>query len=345
MSEVIGGEYEVMIPSTKIPNNLGVFKDGKMYSSGRAALYYIIHSLRQNRKDINKLLVPDYICNSVIETLNAAKIDWQVYHLNDNLTINQDTFSKLGLNSCAVLLVNYFGLSDIKCEIDFVRSIDKNVIVIEDNVQSFYSMFNESDSDYRFTSFRKTLPLSDGGWVLSKHSLLDADVEENTFTQYKVAGSILKNMRSSGYYGDEIYLSLFEQGENLINDNLTKAISKFTLDALPHIEHFRYGTLRRRNAEFLVPALAELGIETVLPIGEDNIPLFLPIRLKNRDDVRHAMFAEKIFCPVHWPFSDVFTDDFTLGRTMANEELSLIVDYRYTTADMQRIINVIKKFV
>lgn len=342
MSEVIGGEYEMFLPSNKVQCNLGPYNAGKLYSSGRAALYYIILSIRQERNDICKIYIPDYICDSVIETLNVVNINWQVYHLNDDLTINQNNFDKLDLTSSAVLLVNYFGLSEMQSEIAYVRSKNKDVIIIEDNVQSFFSMFCDSDSNYKFTSFRKSLPLPDGGWVVSKHPLLDSNKEENTFSQYKIAGSILKNMRHSGYYGDKIYLNLFEQGEKLIDDNLTKSISRFTLNSLPNmIDCNRNGTLRRRNAEFLVSRLMEFGIAPILPLGDDHIPLFIPIRLKNREKIRNAMFAENIFCPIHWPFTDTFTNEFTLGKILANEELSLIVDYRYTTRDMNRIVNVI----
>lgn len=343
MSEVIGGEYEIILPSTKIQSDLGPFAEGKLYSSGRAALYFIILSLRQEHTEINSVLVPDYICDTVIDTLNAVKMSWRVYHLNDDLTINQNEFVKIDLSCCAVLLVNYFGLSAMQSEIAFVRSINKDVIVIEDNVQSFYSMFSNSDSNYRFTSFRKSLPLPDGGWAVSKHPLLNADKEENTFSQYKVAGSILKNMRNLGFWGDEIYLQLFKQGEELIDDNITKSISQFTIDSLPHMRDYnRYGTIRRRNARFLISALRELNIKPILPLGKDNIPLFIPIRIKNREKVRQALFADNIFCPVHWPFTNSFSENFVLGKELAEEEVSIIVDYRYTINDMKRIINVIK---
>lgn len=341
-TKVIGGEYEINtnICKSGVYNQFG---GGDFYASGRAALFHIIRSIITNQPAINNVLIPDYICDSVVETLNDAEIKWTVYHLNQNLTINRKEFENVDFNTSVILLVNYFGLSNQAPEIAYIRSLNENAYIIEDNVQSCYSMFQESDSDYRFTSFRKSLPLPDGGWVLSKHPMVKAKESENTFTQYKVAGSILKSMRKNGYYGDEVYLHLLEQGEELINNNYTTSISRFTKDSLPQIDINRLASIRCRNAEYLIKQLDVLGIRPIMPVEENHIPLFLPIRLENRNKIRRAMFAENIYCPVHWPFTEKFTDDFVLGKQLAQEELSLIVDYRYTITDIKRIIQVIKE--
>jgi len=341
MKKVIGGEFELLMPSSPKKHENDARK-GNLYSSGRGALYYIWKSVQQNHPHVKRILIPDYICDSVVETLNYAKAPWMLYHLSEGLTINQNSFTGEELANSAIIIVNYYGLVPIKQQISYIRSLSPQTIIIEDDVQSFYTMFLESDADYRFTSFRKTLPLPDGGWVLSKHHLLSAEKGENTFAQYKIAGSILKSQRSSGYYADSLYLRLFEQGEELINDNITKSISRFSSESYVQIDYNRYGILRKRNAEYLVKELEGIDIKPILPI-EDNIPLFVPLRLVNRNNIRRALFADNIFCPIHWPFTDVFTDDFVLGKVMAREELSIIVDYRYTISDMKRIVNIIKK--
>ena len=81
--------------------------------------------------------------------------------------------------------------------------------------------------------------------------------------------------------------------------------------------------------------LAEKGIQTLLPVDEDKVPLFVPIVLNNRDEVRKAMFRNEIFCPVHWPEDDM---GMKRGKLMARTELSLIVDQRYGRKEMEEII-------
>lgn len=341
MFKVIGGEFETDIIDPSFNNGISPNEQGKLYSSGRGALFFILQSIKINHPNINGVLIPDYICDSVVETLNTAKIKWEVYHLNSNLSIDGSGFSAKKLASYAVIIVNYFGLSSLKEEINKIREVYSNSVIIEDDVQSFYSMFNESDADYRFTSFRKSIPLPDGGWALSRYPLLSADIDKNTFAQYKIAGSILKAKRSLNYYDDSIYLNLFEQGEVIINDNITKSISDFSLQSFSHIDYNLYGNIRKKNADFLFKELIKNDINPIMPLGE-NVPLFVPIRLKRRDKVRHALMSENIFCPIHWPFTDAFTSEFRLGKIMNEEELSLVVDYRYDSDDMQRIVNIVK---
>lgn len=84
-----------------------------------------------------------------------------------------------------------------------------------------------------------------------------------------------------------------------------------------------------------------MGIKPCREIENDAVPLFVPIILQKRDKVRKAMFAEHIFCPVHWPVIE-YKEELKTGVYMAEHELSLIVDHRYSSDDMDRILTVIK---
>ena len=72
---------------------------------------------------------------------------------------------------------------------------------------------------------------------------------------------------------------------------------------------------------------------------EDAVPLFIPIYVNNRDEVRRAMFDAGIFCPVHWPNQQT-----EHAKAIAQHELSLIIDQRYDEADMNRIVEIIEKY-
>ena len=128
------------------------------------------------------------------------------YPLSDSFQLNYVKFPSIYRKNSVVLLINYFGLVSLSEQVSYLRGIDNEICIIEDNVQSFFSMWHSSESDFIFTSFRKTLPLPDGGWVKTSYHL-DSPIARNTFSQYKIAGAILKGLRPYGCFDDSLYLN------------------------------------------------------------------------------------------------------------------------------------------
>ena len=74
------------------------------------------------------------------------------------------------------------------------------------------------------------------------------------------------------------------------------------------------------------------------------MPLFIPVFLENRSEVRKKMFSNNIFTPVHWPYeSDKLNGE--VKNLIYDKELSLICDQRYSLEDMERQIKVIKRCI
>lgn len=341
-NKVIGGEFDVDIQSLQykqIGNEQleGVYK----YSTGRSALYYILLDVKA-KYDITRVMLPDYLCSSVVIAAEKAEIQVEFYELNDKLELEENIFADLYDSNSAVLIINYFGLQNIACQVAYVRSLNKDAIIIEDDVQAYYEFLNElNDVDYKFTSFRKSFACPDGRLVKT-NSNLPIVGESNKFHQYKLAGSILKSLRKPDYYDDEVYLHLFEKGESLIDDEIQLGISNMALEIMSKTDTDRLAYIRRRNANFIVNGLVNLGIKIILPITEENTPLFVPIYLENRNKVRKYMFQHNVFCPVHWPLEGM---NVKTGAEMAEHELSIIVDQRYTNADMEYILELIEKSI
>ncbi len=341
MSQIIGGEFSIDLRTISRKNDINIQNEGYLYSSGRAALFHILSYIKKNMKEISSLMLPDYLCPSIIEI--ASKFDFNLiyYPVSDTLEINETVFSSLYRRKSAVLLINYFGLVSLNKQIVFLNELDENICIIEDNVQSFYSMLDISKADFCFTSFRKTLPLPDGALVKTIHKLPIPN-GENTFAQYKIAGSILKKMRNYKCIKDYVYLDLLEKGEKLINENLGKKISDFTLDLIPKIDLEQIKFLRKQNSIYLIEGLKTLGIEPLITVNENAVPLFIPIYLQNRDKIRNFLFDHQIYCPVHWKL-DCNLSFLSKGVDLAEHELSLIIDQRYQIEDMDRILVTLQK--
>lgn len=339
-SHIIGGEFDVDLQRLQYTQSNNGSLDGVYkYSSGRSALYYILLDV-QKRYNITTIYLPDYICSSVVIAAEKSQMKVVFYNLNELLEIDVEKFPLKDNKKAAVLLINYFGLKNLQSQIELVRSINKNAIVIEDDVQAFYEFHKaELIADYKFTSLRKTFACSDGGLVKTAKELQSV-TETNKFHQFKLAGSILKSLRKPEYYDDDVYLHLFEKGESHIDDEIAMGMSQISQEVITKTDFERIAYIRLRNTRQILDGLKTLGIRTILPVPEDKTPLFVPIWLENRNKVRKQMFQQQIFCPIHWPLEGMNVQK---GAEMAEHEMSIIIDQRYTNKNMNLILNTLEK--
>ena len=335
---MIGGEFPIAVTDILNSDNRHIsFPDVYTYSSGRAAFFQVLKYLRHEKR-VSHVLLPDYLCSSVLVPVKELGLDYTFFPIDENLELEPKLFHTLYKKGAAVLLINYFGLQDLSCQIRAIREIDDKAIIIEDDVQAYYEFKKPLNGiDFKFTSLRKTFAVPDGGLVKTKYQLPRVTTP-NTFGQYKAAAALLKSMRE-GNFNDQIYLELFEKGESLIDSEQECGMSLIAekLYSFMNDEHVK--VRRLNNADYLIKQLKGIGIKPILPLLDNHVPLFVPVVLKNRDAIRKVMFQKEIFCPVHWPLDGM---EIKRGELMAKEELSLIIDQRYGRKEMDEIISILK---
>lgn len=336
---MIGGEFDIDVHKVKCQHPLNLLpEDITTFSTGRSALYYILKTEMQ-RGNITQVLVPDYLCSSILIPIQKLGLTPVFYPLTNTLEIDKKVFETIYKKDSLVLIINYYGLMDLSYQAQYIKSIDPKAVIIEDDVQAYYEFGKPLiDIDYRFTSLRKWFALPDGGLVREKTPKLRSADTVNSFHQYKVAGSILKSLRHLNYYDDGIYLELFEKGENIIDTDIEKGMSSITREHLQYLDVEQFSSIRKLNASYIVEGLKHLNIKPILPVTDDRIPLFIPIWLDDRDKVRKALFRNHVFCPIHWPLEGMQVKK---GAEMAEHELSIIIDQRYTLNDMNFMLNII----
>ena len=138
---------------------------------------------------------------------------------------------------------------------------------------------------------------------------------------------------------DEDYLALFRQGDELISENYEGRMSDDSKRLFAGTDFEQAKRQRRLNTKVILEGLKSLGIKPLIDVPADVVPLFIPIYLENRDEVRRSMFKHEVFCPVHWPLEGM---DVKKGKKMAEHELSLICDQRYGVKEMNEIIKMIR---
>ena len=77
-----------------------------------------------------------------------------------------------------------------------------------------------------------------------------------------------------------------------------------------------------------------------------DCPFFVPIIVPDgkRNELRRFLINKDIYCPVHWPVSQLHK----LGEKeqfLYDNELSLVCDQRYSEYDMNRMVDLINSFL
>lgn len=339
-NKIIGGEFECRPQNENIPCGSCSTLSPYTYSSGRAALYHILKSCKETLA-ASVVYLPDYLCASIIDMVEKAEMRYEFYPLESDLLPNILNLEN-AVSGGVIVIIDYFGIVDNEPLIANLKSKRSDLVIVKDLVQAPYNIDKGSKADYQFTSFRKAFAVPDGSWVLTHYKMYQPSLPSK-FSEYKIAASLLKNFRTLDYYDDRIYLDLYEQGETLIDEDIDNGdMSRFTKAYLSHLDWQRMGILRRRNTKIILDGLRSLGISMLVPISETATPLFIPVYLDNRNAVRKAMFANNIFLPVHWPIEKCGRL-LHKGRDLADHELSIIVDQRYSVEDMMRILEILEK--
>lgn len=327
---MIGGEFEIDLSLQRefVPQ-----PDVYYYASGRTALYQILRSFAPQH---HKLWLPDWLCHTMVDAVEKADFEYCFYELDADFKATIETLDKSGFkDGGAVLMINYFGLQNLTGISKSIKDAYPNAVVIEDDVQAYWAFAEKENpyADYRFTSLRKALTVPDGGLVKTRCPMPKA-VGDNTFAPLKIKAGTMKFHRGERGINDDDYLKLFKEGDKLIPENYESVMSPDSqrLFAGTNLEMAKQQ--RQANASQMVKGLDEIGIKPMIPVSPDSVPLFVPIYLENRDDVRRRMFQHEVFCPVHWPLDGMSVKR---GADMAKHELSLIVDQRYNKKDMEFI--------
>lgn len=287
------------------------------------------------------VVLPDYLCSSITQVCIDEKISYQFYHIKDDLLPDEeDLLTKLEDNK-VVLLISYFGMINVENIANRIKKINSNVVIIMDDVQNFYSQYSESNFwDYRFNSYRKWFAVPDGAEVFCKHGNIDFPKVKNTFAQYKFSGNLLKNF--SNWVEDNLCLDLIGKGEEILDTDYNCECSKISRHLIPQLPFEEIKSKRMENASFLHDELEKLGIKHTY--NPETVPLFIPVFLENRSEVRKKMFSNNIFTPVHWPYESNKLNG-TIKNPLYDIELSLICDQRYSQKEMEEQIDVLKKYV
>lgn len=322
---------------------------GPHFASGRGALHAILGEIRASREG-DGVLLPDYLCESVVTTVLRAGFSYDFYAVSADLTPDVDSLVaayREGPGPCAVLLIDYFGITDLTSTIATLRTSCPSAAIIIDGVQAPLHSDVLRSADYAFTSLRKALPVPDGALALSQAGpLTPRGSTEAAFVAGKLSGLLLKAHAAQDGIPDATFLRFLETAERQLDEvgYYDSPMSNTARRIAGHIDFGEIAAIRRTNAIHLRERLTEFGVSPLTDITSDGVPLFLPISIPRRDLVRAALADSRIYCPVHWPVPVLDGGESRFaGQALYSTELSLVIDQRYGAREMDRLADTLRQ--
>lgn len=360
--KALGGEMELAPQTLTAPlihNILSQLPSHQTVATGRTGIKLILQAIKEELNGV--FLLPAYLCSSVLKTFQEEKIEIAFYNINSDLSLDLkhliqqvDIFYPKG-----ILFINYFGFPVAPKVKEALLNLKQQCWLIEDCVQGSlveptHPVVGEI-GHFSLTSFRKYLPLPDGGLVINntQNTLADLPRILSKFVRYRLFGKFLRyefihhDLNSSEL--EEIYLNLFAVAERELDTQIPmQGMSEISQDLLKRLNLSDAMERRRSNFLFMLQAFAEtpklqsLGVPLIAQLPEGVSPLVFPLRVreKKRDQLSRQLQSQKVFCPIHWHLpQEVQVTEFPEAHQISKEILSLPIDQRYNKDDMNSLID------
>ncbi len=259
----------------------------------------------------------------------------------NRVLLKSDNLITKRFNSLSFLFSNAVS-SDIIILIHFNR-FDKNIVdaintlksknrsvIIEDFVHCPFDIVSFS-ADYAFNSLRKVVDVEIA--VAYKRNNVAYENIDSKYLNTKNEAARLKTVyfETGNIEIEKSFLKLFVEAEESLKTEQIQGPSRSQLDKLKTVDITKTKLIRAQNFKYLKSQMSMISDIEIL----EGDYMFLMISCQNRDRLRKHLFNQHIFSPIHWLDSNT---------EISKRILSLPIDQRYTTVDMDRIALEVRSF-
>lgn len=287
----------------------------KALNCGRNCLAYLIKA-----RNIKKILLPYFICDSVIDLCKKENVEISFYHINMR-------FEPVDVSAEAdqwLYVVNFYGQLTKDYLAKLKSSYDKLIV---DNAQAYFDMpLENTDTIY---TCRKFFGVADGAFLYTD-SRLDEELalDESFERMHYLLGRFERT--ASEFYGE------YSANNHLFASESIKKMSKLTNNLLHAID---YEFVKKRRTENFKIYHEKLKGINLLELREVEGAFVYPLLIKNGADIRKKLQQQKIYIPTLWP--NVVNDmaEISLEYRLAKDVLPLPLDQRYGNDDIRFVVN------
>lgn len=315
MNKAIGGYFEL-----ELPRKEEYHKNALRLNSGKNCLEYILRVRRYN-----KVYIPYYTCEVILEPFKKLNISYEFYHINLNLELTEDIRLKEGE---ALLYTNYYGLKQRFVE-KMAERYGKRLIV--DNTQAFFAKPIEGIDT--FYTCRKFFGVSDGAYLYTNATPIE---ELKQSTSYHTVLHLIKRIDLSPEEGFEDY----HRNEEKLEHEEIMLMSCFTERMMQSIDYKEVAERRRENFQYLYDTLQSTNL-LAFNMEYDAVPMIYPY-MYDRKGLREYLIQNKVYVARYWPNVLEWVKEESIEYKLTFYMHPLPIDQRYNKSDMYTITQMIE---
>lgn len=280
-------------------------------NTGRNALEYILRG-----SGYAKVYLPHYHCSALITPLERLGVAYEFYNIDYNFELADIS---VGDNE-ALLYINFFGLKD-----EYIAQLTRkyrNLII--DNAHGFYSKPQPGvDTLY---SCRKFFGVPDGAYVAATQHPAATFPNDQSHARYEhLVGR--RDENATAHY------AAYKHLENEFANEPIKIMSGSTHQVMANINYDAAAAKRKANYAYLHQALSAINR---LTLPAESLGMSYPLLATQA--MLHKLIEQKVYIGIYWPnvIRDMPQD--SVEHDLALNLLSLPIDQRYDTTDMEEIV-------
>ena len=324
--------------------------------TGREALALAARTICHDEGDV--VLMPAYCCR----TMEWPFLDygWKIeyFKLKHDLSVDiDDLLEKVHtLKPKAVLVMNYYGFTDVSAAITIVKGCS-NIPVIEDFSHCLLSYDSILKSychkpDFCIASIRKSIGVPDGALFMSNVPYKNEYIitQETDFLKKRLLA--FREKEKFFYTYDEKLRISSKEKLKAASDSLTRPIEVFSMsneskDIINHIDIETIMYARNNNYKHLYTLLKDNSQLEILfkPSLSNPCPFSFPVIFKDRYSVQKIMADHGLFLQVIWTISDKAKLVCQNSKRVSENMLSIPMDQRFDYYDIEEIAGRINKYL
>lgn len=313
----IGGFFGLDLPDCG-----DFFPDVMKFQSGRAALRATLECA-----GITRVMLPAYICDSVIQAIIDAGAIVETYRLDDSL------YPKCLPDSlppkCALLYVNYFGLSAANVT-RLLQEIPSNQLII-DNSQALFALPTKALAT--IYSPRKFVGVPDGGLLVTSGLEINVPKDEDKSSLARMRHLLLR----MAYTAQDGYSGYIESEKSLENTKPLR-MSQLTSRIFTSIDMTTVKRWRRENYLALTTSLDKYNA-IKWELDSESVPLCYPLIVGwEVQRLMKTLAGKGIYIPTYWPDARPRVSD-GIEHLLTNCCLAVPCDQRYSLDQMAYLTN------
>jgi dTDP-4-amino-4,6-dideoxygalactose transaminase len=326
--------------------------------SGRSAIGVAVrYAQRHSPPARNCVLLPSYLCHTVIQPFLELGFEVAFYPVGGDLMIDvREIARRIDRRTLAVLIMQYFGFQQDPALTQRLLSEFPDIYLIDDRTHTLLSDLANRDSCSTGAivvySARKWAPFPDLGivrWPASavvgageKPQLLDVGYDF-AFLSTRFAALLMRSLFMA--FPCEVLrrwsIAPVQQSDRILDRRCVLRSASPASLLLWQVWNWRQSwDARRRNFQYLLERWPrKAGTPLYRALSDEICPLGFPVRTSNRCSVRERLIRHQVYPPVHWLLpKQVDPGEFADSARLADEELTIPIDQRYSLTDMEHIL-------